>query len=262
MFNEQKFKNMKNYSLILFLILSISLNAQVNETNKTMLWSTLGVSTKLNDNLKLSYYQLHSINLKGGGINFIQPDLGLAYKLNNKWSLEFHYSPTFSIDNNPNNQSLYHRISGKVKVKTKISKRFRMSNALVAEQHFTQRSKFQQRYYYRLDLFYRDTKLPWKLRPFINQKLYVYSNGKPLQYFNADGSLAENKSPNGLHAYRIQTGVKLYPTDKLIFALYYLKQKEFNAGSNNINVLNPNTNNISRSFYDFSVLGLSLSFKL
>ena len=140
-----------------------------------------------------------------------------------------------------------------------------MRNSMTAEHHFTQRSKFQQRYYYRLDLYYRNTKLPWRLRPFLDQKLYWYSGGKPLQYYYADGEPAKLESPDGLHAYRIKTGLKLYPSDNFLLSVYYLKQKEFNTelfGSRDINSINPNSNSIRRTFYNFSVIGLSCTYKL
>jgi len=248
--------------LVIGLLFAVFSNAQINETERTMLWTTFGVSKKVNDKLGISYNQLNSINLKGTGINFIQPDLAISYALTKKWAIGVNYTPTFSIDDVVGNQLVYHRISERVKLKTKLGERFRMRNYLVAEQHFTQRSKFKQRYYYRLNLYYRNTKLPWKLRPFINQKLYWYANGRDLQYYNSDGSKADKKAPNGLHAYRLQTGVKFYPTKKFSFMLYYLKQKEFNGSGDDINSLNPNSNKIRRPFYDFSIIGISCQYKL
>lgn len=254
---------MKRKILIISLFLFVTLsNAQVNESNREMVWATLGVSTKLSDKMDVSYYQLNSINLKGSGINFIQPDLAVSYALTKKWAIGVNYTPTFSIDDVVGNQLVYHRVSERIKLKTKLGKRFRMRNYIVAEQHFTQRSKFKQRYYYRLNLYYRNSNLPWKLRPFVNQKLYWYANGRDLQYYNSDGSKADKKAPNGLHTYRVQAGLKLYPSKKISFMVYYLKQKEFNGSGDDINSLNPNSNKIRRPFYDFSVVGVSCQYKL
>ncbi len=241
------------------------LNAQIRETENTMLWTTLGVTKKINKKFSASYYQLHSYSLEDTRLNFIQPDLGITYKLSKKWDILVHYSPTFSLDGVKGNQLLYHRVSTDLKLSTRLGKRFRMKNSITAEHHFTQRSKFQQRYYYRLDLYYRNTKLPWKLRPFASQKLYWYSNGRLLQYYSPDGEATKLKSPNGLHAYRIKAGIKLYPTDNFNVSIYYQKQKEFNSdflGGRDINSLNPNSNSIRRSFYDFSVFGISCIYKL
>lgn len=257
---------MKKFPLIIFFLgTSLSLIAQITETDNTMLWTTLGVSKKLNDKFQISYYQLHSLNLAETRFNFIQPDLEIGYELSKNLDLDLGYSPTFSLDGVKGNQLLYHRVSADIKLSTKVSKRIRMKNSLTMEHHFTQRSKFQQRYYYRLDLYYRDTKLPWRLRPFVNQKLYWYSNGRDLQYYDANGNTTELKSPNGLHAYRIQAGIKLYPMDDFNFSIYFQKQKEFNSGilgSRDINSINPNSNTIRRPFYDFSVIGISCNYSL
>lgn len=256
---------MKSIYLCVFLLVGLNLKAQIAETENSMLWTTLGVSKKINDNLHLSYNQLHSFSHDDSRVNFIQPDLGLSYKLTQNLDARIGYSPTFSLDEVQGNQLLYHRISGRLKMNTKISKRIRMRNSFTAEHHFTQRSKFKQRYYYRLDLYYRNTKLPWRLRPFADQKLYWYSNGRPLQYYDINGEPTTLESPNGLHAYRIKAGIKLYPSDKFIFSIYFLKQKEFNSdifNSKDINSINPNSNSVRRRFYNFSVIGLSCTYKL
>jgi len=253
---------MKKIIIVILMIIGINSNAQINETESKMLWTTIGVSKKIDDKYSVNYTQIHSFDLNGAGLNFIQPDLRLNYKINKKLIATAGYSPTFSIDNISGNQLVYHRISGRIRLRTKIGKRIRMSNSITAEQHFTQRSKFKQRYYYKLDLYYRDTKLPWKLRPYVSQKLYLYTNGKPTQYFDSNGDETEFKSPNGLHAYRIQAGVKFYPTKKFHFSVYFLEQAEFNAGGSEINILDPNTNSIKKPFYNFEVIGLSCGFSL
>ena len=135
---------MKSIYLCVFLLVGLNLKAQIAETENSMLWTTLGVSKKINDNLHLSYNQLHSFSHDDSRVNFIQPDLGLSYKLTQNLDARIGYSPTFSLDEVQGNQLLYHRISGRLKMNTKISKRIRMRNSFTAEHHFTQRSKFKQ----------------------------------------------------------------------------------------------------------------------
>ena len=256
---------MKNTLFALCLILIFTANAQITESENIMLWTTLGINKKLDDKFSISYYQLHSLSLRDNRFNFIQPDLDISYELNKDWDVSIGYSPTFSLDLVKGNQLLYHRVSADIKLSTKLSKRFRMKNSVTAEYHFTERSKFKQRYYYRLDVYYRDTKLPWRLRPFLTQKLYWYSNGRLLQYYAIDGAKTDLVSPDGLHAYRLKAGIKLYPSDDFSFSIYFQKQKEFNTnifGSRDINSLNPNSNKVRRAFYDFSVIGISCSYKL
>lgn len=253
-------------TILALLWFGLTANAQITESSeKTMFWNTLGVSVPLDDKFSISYFQLHSLSLDQPGFNFIQPDLDINYRVTDRLRFSVGFTPTFSIDDNPDNQLVYHRVTGKLRLNTRISRRIRMNNSFTFEHHFTQRSKFQQRYIYRLDLYYRDTSLPWRLRPFVNQKLYYYTNGRPLQYYDDAGNKTDRVSPNGLHAYRVQLGLKLYPIDGLTVTAYYLKQLEFNTsllGTRDINSLNPNSNNIRRPFYNFSVIGLSLSYSL
>ena len=239
--------------IIACLIAVTTINAQVVETDNTMLWTTLGVNKKLNDKFRISYYQLHSLSLAEPRFNFIQPDLELNYEISKNWDAAISYTPTFSLDEVQGNQLIYHRVSADIKLSSKLGKRIRIKNSISAEQHFTKRSKFKQRYYYRFDIYYRNTKWPWRLRPFATQKLYWYSNGRDLQYYDAEGNKTDLTSPDGLHAYRLKTGFKFYPTKDFSFSVYFQKQKEFNSsilGSRDINSLNPNSNNI-RTFLRF-----------
>lgn len=252
-------------TLIFTLLLGgICLNAQVTETDKSMFWATASTGTKLSKKVSLSYEQLHSYDLTKGRINFIQPSLGVHYKPSKKWQLSFNYIPTISIDENPNNQLLYHRVRVRARHYTRVNKRFRMYNSINAEHNFNQFSKYQQRIYLRNDFYYRNNSLPWRLRPFIEQRLYWYQGGRDLQYYSEDGAKLEKVAPNGLHAYRGKIGVKLYPIKNLNFSLYLLKQEEFNTslfGAKDINSPNRKKNKIRRKYYDYTVFGLSATYR-
>lgn len=250
--------------IFLSLMFCFSTKAQVNESDTEMLWATFGISKKINKKWRVGYNQLHSYNIQDGRMNFIQPDFSASYKLSKRWQLSANYIPLFSLDGVANNQLVYHKLRVRARHYTRINKRFRMHNSFNIEHNFTQRSKFTQRYFLRNDIYYRDNSLPWRLRPFIEQRLYWYQNGRDLQYYDAIGNKLEKTAPNGLHAYRLKLGVKLYPTRRLNTSVFFLKQKEFNTsflGSKNINSLNPKRQKIRRKFYDFSVIGVSLTYK-
>ncbi len=258
--------SLKPFLLLIFLSLHLTFYAQITETDQQMFWSSFSIQKKINKHLKLNYFQLNSFNMDNGQMNFIQSDFGITYKLSKHWSTGINYTPTFSLDDIAGNQLVYHRVSAKIKVSNKITRHIYVKNFLVAEYHFTQRSKWQERLYYRLDIEYKNKrKMPWKMRPYISQKLYWYQNGRLLQYYDSDGNTTILASTDGLHAYRIKTGVKIYPAKNWSFNIYYLRQTEFNTqlfGGNELNSLNPNTNNIRRSFYDFNVWGLTIGYKL
>ena len=198
-------------------------------------------------------------------MNFIQTEVNLQYRLSSRWQAYVEYCPTFSLDDIPDNQLLYHRVRAGVRLYTPWAAHFRMYNSWHAEHNFTQRSKFAQRYYYVNDFYYRNASWPWKLRPYLNQRLYWYQNGKELQYYDDFGIRTDRTSPNGLHAYRFQFGMKLYPSANLNLNIFYMKQLEFNTGlfgTLDINSLNPNTGSIRRDFYNFSVIGISATYKI
>ena len=140
-----------------------------------------------------------------------------------------------------------------------------MQNRITVEHHFNQRSKFQQRIFWTNKLYYRNKDLPLRFQPFITQKLYWYSNGRLLQYYDEEGDKSYLDSPDGLHAYRIQAGASVRLSRKVNLTAYFMKQVEFNTSLFNgrdINDFNPNTKKIRRPFYDFSVVGISASVKI
>jgi len=261
-----KTKQRIGYILLSFIGFIYVTRAQITETDHQMIWTSFSLNKKINKKFNINYLQLHSIDLYSSKLNFIQSKFSFNYKLKKHLSLSLGYSPTFSLDGVAGNQLIYHRVSTRIRLKTKLPAHLYMKNSIVGEYHFTQRSKWQERYYYRLDLEYRNKNhMPWRMRPFISQKLYWYQNGRLLQYYDTDGNKVDLSSPNGLHAYRLQAGIKIYPIRKWHFTLYYLKQKEFNTSlfnAKNINSLNPVSGKIRKSFYDFTVLGISISHRL
>jgi len=251
--------------LLLPLVLCFSSQAQIDETDTKMLWLGLGLSKKVNKKFGISYYQLNSVNFEGPRLNFIQLDLGASYKLVDNLSVKAGGKATFSIDSDPENQLLYPRLYLALRYNTRISKRWRMKNSLYFEHHFDQRSKFQQRYFHRFDLYYRNTKWPWRLRPYITTKLYYYANGRDLQYYDENEDKTEKVATRGFHAFRFQPGVKLYPNKKIMLAVSFMRQIEFNSslfGGKPINDENPKSGRIRRPFYNFNVFNLAFFYKL
>lgn len=253
-------KKLQSFVALVFIFCCVQLQAQSNSS--FMGWATIGTSVKIKEKWRISYSQLHSAKFTSNGYNFIQCSVGASFNPIKSLRLGLNYIPSFAIDNNPNNQVMYHRLRFGVRYYTRLHKHFRMYNGLHFEHHFTKRNKYQERLYFRNDFYYRNTKLPWRLCPFIEQRLYFYFNGKKLQYYNASGAKTEKKATNGLHAYRIKAGIKVYPIRKLSLSAYFLYQTEFNSGflGNDLNSLNPNTNKIRRAFRHFGVFGISGSY--
>ncbi len=261
---------MSNYKIIIYGLFIIwmfnPVEAQVQETSRSMFWGSFYVYKKFNKTLGMSYFQVNSMNLQSGRMNFIQSDLSFKIKTFRHTLIGIHYTPTFSLDVVPNKQVVYHRVGIRFKYYHKIVRHVYMKHYVAAEHHFTRRAKWRQRFYYRLDLEYKNKRMmPLKMRPFIAQKIYWYQGGRLLQYYDSNGNKTDLLPPDGLHAYRIKTGLKLYPSDHLRLQVYYMLQKEFNSnllGGNPIHSLNPNTGKIRRPFYNFHVWGLIIGYKL
>lgn len=234
----------------------------VPNQGKTMSWIGFGVNKNIGEHFAIEYFQTNSIALSDSvRMNFIQPNLNIKYKLD-QLSFYLGTKPTFSFGGN---QLIYNRLTAGIKYKFRFNKYFRSKISFNFEQHFTQRSKFQQRYYLRWDLYYRNTDWPLRLRPFFNQKIYYYTGGRPLQYYDEFGSKTENIPPSGLHAYRWRAGIKIFPTKNMILSAFLEQQKEFNInflGTKEINSLNPNSGKIRRGFYNYTTIGLSVYFLL
>ncbi|WP_143542330.1 porin family protein [Robiginitalea sediminis] len=238
---------------------------QAEESDPEMTWATFGINKRISEDWRFSYSQLNSYSITESRLNFVQSNLTFNYRINGRWQAQVSYVPTFSIDDDPQNQLVFHRLRGGIRYYTPLGRYFRMYHALNAEHHFTQRSKFSQRYFYRLNFYYRNRDWPWRLRPFIDQRLFWYQGGRDLQYYDTLGNRTERVPPNGLHAYRLQVGFKIYPAKRFNLTFFFMKQKEFNTslfGSRDINSINPNSGSLRRSFYDFSVFGVSAAYRI
>ena len=238
--------------------------AQFDESHNSMIWGSIGVSSKISKRWSVGFSHLSSVSIKTMDLNFMQSNIKIGYRLSRNWKITAGAKPSVSI-NEQGWQKMRHRLYGELKLNTRISKRIRMQNSLTAEHHFNQRSKFQQRYYLTNKLYYRNNKLPLKLRPYFTQKLYYYAGGRLLQYYDADGDKSYQVAPNGLHAYRAQFGIRLSITKSLRISAYHMIQKEFNTSlfnSNDINSFNPNSEKIRRPFYNFNVSAISISYSI
>ncbi len=245
--------------IILLYFISISIFAQsIPSQGKLMNWIGVGISKKIGNKISIEYYHTYSFEINNKlQPNFIQSSVKLQYKISDL-SVYLGTKPTFILTNS--SQSVVHRLISGIKYKFRFSKKIRSKVSLNFEHYFTQKSKFKQRYFFRFDIYYRNPKWPLKLRPFLNQKIYYYSGGRPLQYYDDLGDKTENVPPNGYHAYRWRGGLKIYPTKKMSISIYMEQQREFNLnilGNNDINSLNPNSGKIRRGFHNYSTIGIS-----
>lgn len=253
---------MKVKTLLILILISCHIAyGQADEENNQFLWTSVSFNKKINKKARFNYSQLHSIGSNDLDLKYVQFNFKFSYKLKKRITLSLGYKPSLSVEN----ETLRNRLYAGVRMYSKLGDKIRMNNSLSLEYYFTQRAKFQNRYFYKLKVYYRNNQLPWRLRPFVSQRIFWYSNGRLLQYYDEKGNKTNLKPPKGIHAYRFKAGLKFYPVKKVAFTIFYLKQIEFNTrilGSRDINAINPNTDKVRRPFYDFSVYGVSISYTL
>lgn len=263
MINARK-QRLPTIALIIALCWSNATFSQIDETNNAMTWLSFSLNKRINPNWSVSYAQLNSIAMDEMKLNFIQSNFKVSRKLAKYFYWNVGYKPTFRLNTTrEGQQKVFHRLYTELQYTQKAGA-LRFQHKLGGEHNFTPITKFQQRYYYNLKIYYKNNDLPWKLRPYLTQKLLYYSGGNaiPVEVFE-DGEV-EAVSTNGLHAYRATIGLRVSPTDRLNISLYYMRQFEFNAtafGGEPLNVMNVETGRIAAPFYNFGVIGISTSFK-
>jgi len=248
------------------LISGISLSAQepiYRRPARQFLWQSISTRFELDVDKDLVVSQMISHEPGVSRIGSIQWNLGFRQLFTNDFSVSGGYKPTF-FPNREVNQ-IRHRLYGNLRYRQRL-RSFRIYHSLTTEWHFPRPSKFRFRTYYTFSIDYRNKKIPLKIRPYLALSLYHYLDGRPLQYYDeATETKIEKVAPNGLHAARWRYGIRLRPIKQITISLYWLQQKEFNTrlfGGRDINSLNPRTGNIRRRFFDFNVLGYSISLNL
>ena len=150
---------------------------------------------------------------------------------------------------------------------------FRFKQDLVAQYFTPKLEKYQFRFLYKFKTTYVNKNLPLNLRPFAQLFLYYYHGGTPIFYFDDEGEEDRYASPNGLHRFRIKSGVSFKPFEKHKFfsvVLYYALNKEFNIDGlgNELNHKRPiDAEDPGRfrqitdvPFNNYSILGFQLNF--
>ncbi len=248
----------------------------------TKLWSGISIKKSIKKKNKLEIEVLHSRNINAFSFSFHQTTVFWQRKFaDNLW-----WKAGYSIGNYnwnttyrdlgfiPNNYGLItiHRFSAALIHKIKLSKHLKIKQTLVPQYYLKRLNKYRLRTLYRLKLYYSKSKLPLKASPFIEGMLYHYFDGVPVIY-----SSDKYRSPNGIHRYRIKTGIKIKPVKswKMRIILYYLYQQEFNLNGlgQELNYLRPVRNaftypsspyksNVLNPFNNYQVIGIHLTLSI
>lgn len=225
-------------------------------------WASANATVSFTKKLDARLTHLRSYNITDNFSNgFNQTSLSLDYDLSKHVSILGGAMYT----GYPSSGSSTNRVFTRISYKFNIANALNWSNGIQAEKHSEQET----RYRYRLVYI---TRLSNKERiPFLNLTLaasfWLYYNigGNDLRYFDKSGAVILRQSPDGFHRGRLFFTASSKINKHFSFSLYYMKQQEFNLFSSpyrEMNVVNPNTGNISRPFDNYNVAGATLSYDI
>lgn len=218
---------------------------------------------KFNKKIKLQTGFISAFNSRSYDPFFYQFKLGLDYRFNKRFSGKVFYKPILLKGNTKD--SWHDRFGTSASYRSKLFG-LPLKNTITAEGFFPKFNKYQFRFVYSIRLNFKNNFLPLRATPYISYQLYYYLNGNPLDYYDDSGeTLLASNPPNGLHRYRIGTGVRFRAKKRLYVTLYYVWQEEFNTTFQDyrqLNILNKNQTSIRYPFNDYQVLGVSVSYTL
>ncbi|WP_372792474.1 DUF2490 domain-containing protein [Lutibacter sp.] len=229
---------------LIALLISCSFAANSQDlTNNLKLWSGISASYKINHNLSAKISQLLAYNTSPSSYSFSQTKLSLSYKLKRRTYIEGGYVKGLFNDSNSLrdqgassswfNKVAVDRIYGSFSYKHSIAKRLSLKHKIEFQYFFADLDKYKTRSIYSARLGYNVRNS--SLTPFIEGQFYNYSGGI---------------ISSGIKRFRFKSGLsfKLVKDSSMGVSIYHILQNEFK------------TENLSEN--DYSVFGLSLSFKI
>lgn len=245
--------------LIVFFLGSIlSIKAQ----NEWRGWAGAGLTLSLTKKLDLRVNHLRSYNLNHPMENgFNQSSASLNYDLSKRLSVMGGYMLTAFPSGSESTSRGYTRLSYRMPIAHLIN----WSNGVQAEYHSSAETRFRYRFIY-ITRFSNKKEIPF-MHLTLSASYWLYYNlgGNEIRYFDKSGTVLTRHSPDGFHRGRLYFNVASKVAKGLSFNLYYMKQNEFNFFSpefRKMNIVNPATGKITRSFDSYNVSGISLLYDI
>ena len=268
-------------SKLIILIVLISSSYKVAAQDKKpgfKTWFDYTIEYRFKKNYTLSYNQILSFNTNPYRLGFIQNDFAFDFRIKRRMYLGVGYvwsmfpdskslRNKYGLDPNIIGMLDFNRIYIDYSYKHNLfSKRLLLKHKVSFQYFWPQLSKYRYRITYAAKLYYKIKNFPWRGVPYLENKFFIYLDGIPANYYDlVTGDIVETTPPNGLHRYRLKTGIRFRPTKaRFYFTPYFFYQREFNTGlipGNELNVLNPTTNNYSNTFNNYYVVGFNLTFQ-
>lgn len=250
----------RSYPITLpIILLAVLYNLESAAQEGPKFWSGYSLSTNLNKEWRINAGQLYLFD-NSLGLGSVQNSARIDYRFNRNFGVGLGY--IHSNNSNDPDQAARNRLDPRASYSFRVGK-LRVGNTLRAEWHFPERSKFEYRVRYGLQLHAGDWGLPLDITPYVSNELHYYLGGKPFQFRDDNGEKVVNQSPNGLHAHRIKLGVRFKPFKRASAGLSFMRQTEFNLGDKyrRINVTDPRNGEIKRPFNNFSVVAFNFAYR-
>lgn len=250
---------MKPVSILITFFLLINYPVSGFSQTEWRMWNAARINFSVNKKLDLHFNHLRSYVLSNNLTNnFNQTSASFDYDISKHATILGGIVFIGLPASGKNTQRYYARFTYKVP----IAKVITWSNAFQAETNSASETRFRNRFIY-------ITRISNKKRfDFLNlnlsaaYSLFFNMGGNQINYYDQNGSVVATNSPDGFHRSRLFLTANSKISKNISISVYYMKQQEFNLLSSEfrkINVINPATGKISRSFDNYNVAGLSFS---
>lgn len=226
-------------------------------------WNGLGLDIEMGEKFELGFHELISLVPSNGfGMNFEQTGISLQFKATP--ILYFEAGDQLNVIPS-STRPVRNRIYARGMYALHFSELFRSTHGLQFEVHDKNELRYDERLILINGISTKKRYTVAHLRPSVSYWLYYNIGGDPVQYYNADGTNAISQPATGFHRGRLYLSVNSRLSDHFNIGLYFMNQREFNLFTpefREINVLDPNSGNITRGFSNYNVLGVSLNFRI
>ena len=239
----------------LFFFGAISAYAQNDLKN----WNSLKLNLSLSKKTDVSIGHLRSYNINNGFINdFNQSSVSIDHDFTKRFSVSGGaVIGGFSSADGAN------RLTLRSTYKIPVADILNWSNAIQGELHSSAETRYRSRIRYITRLTTKKRLDFLRLQPSVSYSLYYNIGGNPINYYDQNGDFAVKQTPDGFHRGRLSLYLNSKITKNLSVSLYGMMQQEFNLFSDDyhkINVINPVSGKIVRSFNNYNVIGTNATF--
>lgn len=225
-------------------------------------WGTINFSAPLTNKLDIRLGHLRAYEFNGGKNAFNQTQLRFEYDIlkNTKF-----YVGGLINEIPSSTKGLRKRAFARITYKAKFFDAVNWTNGLNGEINSKEENRFKYRLmlYSSLGLKHRLT--PLKLSPSITYNLFYNIGGDSLQHYTKTGIKSVKQTADGFHRGRLYLNLNSKINDRFSITAYVMFQREFNLFTDDnhaINIVNPLTGKISRSFDNMNTAGLTLDISL